>query len=100
MRLLVRLQAWDDADDDEKFEEAPQPRGREKAQRHRGKKPTKAEKAEEPKGKEPKLEDLSTTELAELKRESQECGRLQVIQPAVSLRKPSLPQVSTQKIMW
>ena len=68
-----RLQAWGDEDDNEKFEEAPQPRGREKAQRHRGgKKPTKAEKAEKPKGKQPKMEDLSTTELAELKRESQE----------------------------
>ena len=69
-----RLQAWDDEDDDEKkFEEAPQPRGREKAQRPRGgKKPTKAEKAEKPKGKDPKMADLSTAELAELKRESQE----------------------------
>ena len=67
-----RLQAWDDEDDEGKFEEAPQPRGQEKAQKHRGrKKPAKAEKAEKPKEKEPKIEDLSAKELAEMKRESQ-----------------------------
>ena len=67
-----RLQAWDDEDDEGKFDEAPQPRGREKAQRHRGyKKPGKAKKPEKPKEKEPKIEDLSTQELAEMKRESQ-----------------------------
>ena len=61
-----KLQAWDD-DDEKEFE----PRGRDKAPRHRGKKPSKADKAERPKEKEPKLEDLSTKELSEMKRESQ-----------------------------
>ena len=62
-----KLQAWDDDDEEKEFE----PRGRERAPRHRGKKPSKADKAEKPKEKEPKLEDLSTKELAEMKRESQ-----------------------------
>ena len=103
MRLLAPralVEAWDDEDNEEKFDETPQPRGREKAQTHRGgKKPTKAEKAEKPKGKEPNLEDLSTTILAELKRESQEWTATS--HPArKSLRKPSLSQVSTQRTMW
>ena len=66
-----KLQAWDDDDNDE--EKEFEPRGRERAPRHRGRKPSKAkaDKAEKPKEKEPKIEDLSTKELAEMKRESQ-----------------------------
>ena len=64
-----KLQAWDDDDEEKEFE----PRGRERAPRHRGKKPSKpkADKAEQSKEKEPKIEDLSAKELAEMKRESQ-----------------------------